>query len=174
MKSKKNVLVSLSIFIVAIFILSMFAQKPSKLEDRVVKLETVVSELQTQISKLQAQVDASKTQSVGYVWKKGSLAPGSSSEQINLNALAQKNGNVNIITLLFRDAKDDIWTDNSFLIYIDGHGGPYNHYTVLAKRIVETYQIEGAGGAMISFRNNSSAEARWTIKVLPLTVSTDW
>ena len=174
MKSKKDVLVSLSVFIAIVFVLTLFGQQPPKFEDRVVALEASVSQLQTQISKLQAQVDASKTQSVGYVWKKGFIAPGSSSEQINLNGLALKNGNVNIVTVLFRDTKNDIWTDSSFLIFISGHGGPYNHRTVLAKRIVNIYQIDGAGGNPICFRNNSSTEARWTIKVLPLTVSKDW
>ena len=56
MKSKKNVLVSLFIFIVAIFVLSLFGQKPPKLEDRVVKLETIISELQPRIEALETKL----------------------------------------------------------------------------------------------------------------------
>ena len=46
MKSKKNVFVLLSFFIVVIFILTLFGQKP-KLEDRIAALETKVAALET-------------------------------------------------------------------------------------------------------------------------------
>ena len=58
MRFKKDVLMSLSVFIVAIFVLSLLGQKPAKLEERVVKLETVISELQPRVEALETKLSA--------------------------------------------------------------------------------------------------------------------
>ncbi len=57
MKSKKNVLVPLSVFIVVVFVLTLFGQQKGPLWDTINALKGRVTELETNVSTLQTQLE---------------------------------------------------------------------------------------------------------------------
>jgi hypothetical protein len=107
----------------------------------------------------------------GDVWRTGVLAPGETTGPLNLNDLAEANGNVGFVVAMMAGA-GTAWTDNSYAMLVHAHGGPYNQYTTLARHDAAPGSGYGMtyadGGSVMTFTNTSAGPARYTVKTLPL------
>lgn len=104
----------------------------------------------------------------GRLVETGILPNGGSAVTLNLASLARANGNVGVF-IGFIAAEGDAWSDNSYIVMIHGHGGPYNDLAVLHKRAsLQGFDIDLNGG-LLTFANHSSAGfARYIVRSLPL------
>jgi hypothetical protein len=100
----------------------------------------------------------------GQVYATGTVAPGATTPVINLNGLWVSPSNMGTFMILF--SSDSAGSNNSYRYGVNVHGLGFNDYTTLASRDDANYQILGSY-ATLQFRNNSSASARYTVKVLP-------
>lgn len=110
---------------------------------------------------------AVKADVFGRVVVSQTLAAGATSPIYNLNGQWAVNGNVYLMAILFSSDSTTASSDNSFMLVAGAHGGPYNHYTILAQRASATYEIQGSMSDL-RFKNNSGGGGRYTIKMLPL------
>ncbi len=110
---------------------------------------------------------------LGEVWRTGTLEPGASSEELNLNMLWSIYGNVGVVTIFM--GREGMSSDNSWAVAIDSHGQTYNQYDVVAARVTSGFDVQGLTAtsldSRVTFHNGTDAKARYAINHLPLVVN---
>ncbi len=109
----------------------------------------------------------------GEVWRTGTLEPGDSSEEFNLNMLWNDYGNIGVVTVFM--GSEGVPSDNSWVVAVNAYGQTYNSYNVLAGRVTTGFDVQGLTattlGSRVTFRNTTSLKARYAINRLPLLVN---
>ena len=109
----------------------------------------------------------------GEVWRTGTLEPGASSEEFNLNLLWNDYGNVGVITVFM--GTEGVPSDNTWVVAINAYGVSYNSYKVLAGRVTSGFDVLGLTAttldSRVTFHNTTALKARYAINRLPLLVN---
>ncbi|MBX7112990.1 MAG: collagen-like protein [Myxococcaceae bacterium] len=110
---------------------------------------------------------------MGEVWRSGTLEPGESSEEFNLNMLWSIYGNVGVVTLFI--GREGMSSDNSWAVAIDSHGQTYNQYDLIAAQVTAGFDVQGLTASSlastVTFHNGTNAKTRYAINRLPLVVN---